>query len=115
MTTRVPDRLDWFKSQMSTSGGGCVEAARLPDGGMAVRHSKRIGAEVIVFTAPQWGRLLGEAIADTSGGYFVRRQDGVAVRNPEEPGEEIVYSDFEVFCFRDGAIKGEFDLPTARA
>lgn len=115
MPTSVPDGLNWFKSQMSTSGSGCFEAARLPDGGMALRHSQRPGGEVIVFTASQWGRLLGEAIDHTVGGYFTRRPQGVVVRQMDRPRPEIEYSDFEMFCFRDGVIKGEFDLPTARA
>lgn len=114
MSTSVPDGLKWFKSQMSTSGSGCFEVARLPDGGMALRHSQRPLGEVIVFTAPQWGQLLGEVIDHTLGGYFTRRPQGVAVRQIERPGPEIEYSDFELLCFRDGVTKGEFALPAAR-
>jgi hypothetical protein len=53
--------LRWFKSSKSNgSGGNCVEAARLPDGGMAVRDSKAQGnGPVLFFTAAEWNAFVG--------------------------------------------------------
>lgn len=48
------DELKWFKASLSDSSGGCVEAARLPDGGMAVRDSKKSDSPVLSFTAHEW-------------------------------------------------------------
>lgn len=40
---------------------------------------------------------------------------GVTFRRGQSAGDTAIeYSEFEWDCFRDGAIKGEFDLPTAR-
>lgn len=47
----------WFKS--STSGaGGCVEAAHLPGGGVALRDSKDPGKAPHVYTRNEWGAFL---------------------------------------------------------
>ncbi|NEA58888.1 DUF397 domain-containing protein [Streptomyces sp. SID13666] len=46
---------EWFKSSYSNDhGGDCVEAARLPDGSMAVRDSKDPHGPALVFTADAW-------------------------------------------------------------
>ncbi|MEV4164960.1 DUF397 domain-containing protein [Nonomuraea dietziae] len=50
--TKVND-LEWFKSTASASGE-CLEAARLPSGGMAVRDSKNLEGPVLEFTAGEW-------------------------------------------------------------
>lgn len=44
----------WVKSRFCNGSSGCVEVARLPDGGMALRDSKRGDGPVIVFTAGEW-------------------------------------------------------------
>lgn len=47
----------WYISSKSPDGGGqCVEAGPLADGSgrVAVRHSRRPDAEVIVYTRPEW-------------------------------------------------------------
>jgi hypothetical protein len=50
--------LVWVKSSYSTAtSGNCVEIAALPDGGRAVRDSKRPDGAVLFLTATQWQRL----------------------------------------------------------
>jgi len=45
----------WHKSTFSNgSGGNCVETAKTPDGGRAVRHSKHPDEPSLVFTASEW-------------------------------------------------------------
>ncbi|MFD4260873.1 DUF397 domain-containing protein [Streptomyces sp. NPDC058534] len=41
--------LEWVKSSYSGNNGNCVEVARLPDGGRAVRDSKNPGGPALVF------------------------------------------------------------------
>lgn len=60
------EQLVWFKSSASDSAGGCVEAARLPDGGMAVRDSKDPEGPVLSYTAHEWECFL----AGVAGGEF---------------------------------------------
>lgn len=48
----------WFKATASTTGQGCVEAAFLPGGRVAVRDSKDPGGGVHVFTGRDWRRFL---------------------------------------------------------
>jgi hypothetical protein len=59
-------QLTWFKSSRSSANGQCVESARLPGGGMAVRDSKRPDSPVLLFSADEWrtfteGMMLGES------------------------------------------------------
>ncbi|MEV4090794.1 DUF397 domain-containing protein [Streptosporangium saharense] len=52
----------WRISTKSANGGGqCVEAGPLADGSgrVAVRHSRRRDAEVIVYTRAEWLAFLG--------------------------------------------------------
>ena len=56
-------QLIWFKSSASNQGGGCVEAARLPDGGMALRDSKDPNSPVLTYTAHEWQCFLA-GVAD---------------------------------------------------
>jgi hypothetical protein len=116
METAIPANLIWFKAQKSNSGNGCVQAARMPDGGMAVRHSQRPGGGVLVFSGAEWGRVLHEATTGAASGYVTYLpHGGVTFRRGQSAGDTAIeYSEFEWDCFRDGAIKGEFDLPTAR-
>jgi hypothetical protein len=47
------DGLRWFKSSAS-GGGGCVEAARTADGGMAVRDTKDRAKAAHFYTRDEW-------------------------------------------------------------
>ncbi|MEU3163322.1 DUF397 domain-containing protein [Streptosporangium sp. NPDC006930] len=52
----------WHISTRSPDAGGqCVEAGPLADGSgrVAVRHSRRPGAEVIVYTRAEWEAFVG--------------------------------------------------------
>ena len=59
MSTSPIDRsgLAWQKSRAS-GGGGCVELAPLPDGGVAVRDSKDRTGPVLEFTRHEWVSFL---------------------------------------------------------
>ncbi len=56
MSQMPADRiLQWRKSSHSgNQGGNCVEVAKLPDGGAAVRDSKDPDGPVLHFTAAEW-------------------------------------------------------------
>jgi Domain of unknown function (DUF397) len=54
------EALNWFTSTYSSGNGQCVEAARVPEGGMAVRDTKnRVGA-VLSFNADAWRAFLAD-------------------------------------------------------
>ena len=53
------DKLDWFKSSYSSGNGACVECARTPDGGMAVRDSKHAIGAALSFPDAAWQSFLG--------------------------------------------------------
>ncbi|MGI5133176.1 DUF397 domain-containing protein [Pseudonocardia sp. CA-107938] len=55
--------LTWHKSSYSNGGGGeCVEVAKLPDGGRAVRDTKAHGhGPVLHFTASEWQAFIAGA------------------------------------------------------
>jgi len=46
--------LQWRKSTRSGGNNDCVEAADLPNGGMAVRDSKDPDGPILCFTAAEW-------------------------------------------------------------
>jgi hypothetical protein len=46
--------LQWFKSSYSSGNGQCVECARIPDGGMAIRDSKDPDGPKLVTTPADW-------------------------------------------------------------
>ena len=48
----------WRTSSASQSGGECVQAAFLPDGGVALRHSKDPDGSVLVYTRGEWDAFL---------------------------------------------------------
>ncbi|MGI5126107.1 DUF397 domain-containing protein [Pseudonocardia sp. CA-107938] len=51
--------LDWRKSTFSgNNGGGCVEFARLPDGGVAIRDTKDRTQPALRYTAAEWTAFL---------------------------------------------------------
>ena len=52
----VPDPAgaSWRTSSYSQDGSECVEAAFLPDGRVAVRHSKHPEGSVLRYTRPAW-------------------------------------------------------------
>lgn len=58
----VLDGAAWRTSRRSEGGGGnCVEVAPLPDGSVAVRHSKHPDAAVIVYTRAEWTAFIAGA------------------------------------------------------
>jgi hypothetical protein len=54
----VTDKLTWFKSSHSSANGECVECARTPDGGMAVRDSKHPDGRALAFPRAAWRAFL---------------------------------------------------------
>lgn len=50
----------WIKARESNGNGGnnCVEAARLPDGTIGVRHSKTPDGPILAFTQTEWDAFL---------------------------------------------------------
>lgn len=55
----------WFKSSASSGTGGCIEAAFLPDGRVAIRDNEDLSNPPFVVTAHVWdcfisGAKLGE-------------------------------------------------------
>ena len=58
-----PASLAWRKSSYSEGGGECVETAVLPDRRVAVRHSKRPGTAVLLYSPAEWSAFLAAAKA----------------------------------------------------
>jgi hypothetical protein len=53
----VPDQFAdarWFKSSFSNDNGGCLEAAFLPDGRVALRDNEDLGNPPFVVSARVW-------------------------------------------------------------
>lgn len=51
--------LAWRKSTFSNdNGGGCVEFAQLPDGGVAIRDTKDRTRPALHYTAAEWTAFL---------------------------------------------------------
>jgi len=57
------DPARWRKSSYSDSGGACVETAILSDRRVAVRHSKRPGGAILLYTPTNWDAFLKGARA----------------------------------------------------
>lgn len=49
-----PTGLEWWKAEASSCNGNCVEVAKLPDGGVAVRDSKDRDGAMLQFTRDEW-------------------------------------------------------------
>ncbi|MFC9932424.1 DUF397 domain-containing protein [Streptomyces sp. NPDC127190] len=47
------ERVAWRKSRHSGGNGNCVEVARLPDGGVAVRNSRFPDGPALVYTGEE--------------------------------------------------------------
>ena len=54
MSDRGGGALVWRKASTSTVNGNCVEVARMPGGGVAVRDSKNPDGPMLRFTAAEW-------------------------------------------------------------
>ncbi len=50
--------LVWRKANASTMNGNCVEVARMPEGGVAVRDSKDPEGPMLRFTAGEWAAFV---------------------------------------------------------
>ncbi|MER5970690.1 DUF397 domain-containing protein [Streptomyces sp. NPDC001922] len=48
----------WLKSRHSNSQGACVEMAKLPDGGVAVRNSRFPDGPALIYTPAEVDALL---------------------------------------------------------
>jgi len=48
----------WHTSSYSQSANDCVETAFLPDGGVALRHSKHPDGSVLIYTRREWDAFL---------------------------------------------------------
>lgn len=60
--------LTWRKASFSNPSGNCVELARLADGRIAVRHSRRPGGQVLVYERTEMEAfLLGAKAAEFDG------------------------------------------------
>jgi hypothetical protein len=49
---------DWRTSSFSQDGGQCVQVAFLPDGSVALRHSKHPDGSVLLYTRREWDAFL---------------------------------------------------------
>jgi hypothetical protein len=52
----------WFNAS-SNDGSSCVDVQFLADGGVQVRHSKKVDAEVITYDATEWDAFIAGAKA----------------------------------------------------
>jgi hypothetical protein len=53
--------LVWIKSSKSSGNGNCVEVARLPGGGVAVRDSKNPDGPQLHYTKGEWDAFIAGA------------------------------------------------------
>lgn len=54
----MDDKLEWIKSSFSSANGQCVETARMPNDGMAVRDSKNRQGSMLRFSKDEWDAFL---------------------------------------------------------
>ncbi len=55
--------LAWRKSKASNPSGACVEVAKLPDGGIAVRNSRHPSGPALIYTRAEIAAFLTGAKA----------------------------------------------------
>jgi Domain of unknown function (DUF397) len=67
---------DLEKSSVSFANGDRIEAASLPDGGIALRDSENAEGTVLRFTSPQWHAFLALARPDDGQRNMARRTLG---------------------------------------
>lgn len=60
------ENYSWFTSSYSSGTGECVECARTPDGGMAIRDSKHTAGPALAFPRKHWQAFLGKVRAQPS-------------------------------------------------
>jgi hypothetical protein len=70
--------LRWQKSRRSNPSGNCVEMARLPDGGIAMRNSRDPDGPVLIYTSGE----VAAFIAGARDGDF----DNLVAGHPAPPG-----------------------------
>lgn len=66
MESASVDTLEWVKSSYSGNNGNCVEIAKLPEGGRAVRDSKDPNGPKLAFPADGWSSF----VSAVKGGEF---------------------------------------------
>ncbi|WP_322760388.1 DUF397 domain-containing protein [Frankia sp. Cr2] len=55
------ESLSWQLSSYTNGEGACVEVAKLPEDGRAVRDSKDRSGPILVFTSAEWTAFLAGA------------------------------------------------------
>ncbi|MEU6079976.1 DUF397 domain-containing protein [Streptomyces sp. NPDC047108] len=58
MAAAALDDVVWMKSRRSNSQGACVELAKLPDGGVAMRNSRFPDGPALIYTPAEVEALL---------------------------------------------------------
>ena len=53
--------VEWVKSGRSNQSGNCVETAKLPDGGVAVRNSRDPHGPALIYTREEMIAFIGGA------------------------------------------------------
>jgi hypothetical protein len=87
--------MQWTRAEFCGESG-CLEAAVLPNGNVAVRNSSEPDEIPSVFTPGQWPYFL-EVVGHTGPHWWFRDQD------------QTTFSDSEAAAFKHGAGNGDFD------
>ncbi len=61
MRSTLIEGVQWKKSRRSNPGGNCVEVAKLPDGGCAVRNSRDPQGPALIYTRAEIEAFIGGA------------------------------------------------------
>ncbi|RKN09624.1 DUF397 domain-containing protein [Streptomyces radicis] len=59
-----PGALEWVKSSFSGNNGNCIEVAKLPDDGRAIRDSKDPYGAMLAVTANGWSSFVAAVQRD---------------------------------------------------